>query len=279
MTDSLEERACVWFPKLSAAVRSEEFGFVSGGGHVAGREMPRAAVTLLAGPIMPPAAQRSARTREGITPYIPSFWRTRALGASLTIAAQGVVDPRYLVFGMYALERSGKHLPDNPFDPSWLSQYYSENVIDVLLSRPHFLVPLLYICDSTSNLILPGDQGYGNTPGARIAVYEGVAQVRAIRAAWLTQLSQANAPVHDRLFSSDDMAPAGCRGWLCPYGEEDREFASVAVAGMRPEEIASHIAALLSLPLIGSDATDEQLLEWHFEDKLPPGVPEALDAL
>jgi len=192
----------------------------------------------------------------------PIFWRTPHIaGTVLNLLLEDVDDPIIWVMGEYLIDeiselqmsgllQSDLRIPERkPGMPS---------TVDVILR-----------VTEVDKLRLPENQGFSHWCGARIAVFSRAQEPTEVYKVWLSYFSSPGDNILRQLLCEDESVIDGATAFISPYGVEDREHAVVAKAGWSSKELAQVIADRLSLPLLTTNCSKEDLIPWEDYKILP----------
>lgn len=184
-----------------------------------------------------------------------ALWAGTTVGALMEVLIRGITDPLIWVMGEF-LSSDSEKLEQSGLFP---------DQVPLPVTHGHKLQAMKLILRLTdpSRIILPSEQGCGHMATARIAIFSGREEPIQLYDEWLAAVRKGTANRFDRILTIDDCMPEEAVGWLAPFGEEDRNHALIAKAGVEPHVLAAQVAERLGLPLLTSHCGEDEFHAWE----------------
>lgn len=128
--------------------------------------------------------------------------------------------------------------------------------------------------------LLPRRQGWGHHYGARVMQFPGTTSLpEQLRQTLSLRSSTRAIDMGDSVLVSDEVAPAGVRAWCSPYGYENRYNAHLYSTTHTPDDLLSQLSMSLGLPVIVSESSRDEFIQWDRERILPVDVRDCVSDL
>jgi hypothetical protein len=274
----MQRRVVAWFSSLQSMIKVAPLPGQRDASEYAPSYLNSALITVL----KQAKLQVVGRTDPPVNQWITYFWDNRAaLAAAINILKEAISKPVFWLLGSYEggyqLTSSSISRPPTELEILARRRLLAWDVVQKLKDYPYGHVPVIVRVTEVSEIIWPSTQGFGHFDGVRLAVFSKDEEPYEVYSEWLRYVRQSDAYSPFDLIVSDFQAPLGCRAWLCPYGCEDRDHATIALTDRSSNQIAEDFAQRLDLPLISAQCTQEEWQEWEFNGKLFQGLTEGIE--